>query len=214
MSPCHPTYCRWNLTHSRSERHPLRRFFLLIACTVAAGVAVLFSTSGHFLIVNDPRPADIIVVLAGESNQRPALGLELLHEGYAPKMLLDVPEESKIYSVNLLDIASSYVRGLPEEQSVEICPIAGLSTKAETSDVLRCVRQTGARHILLVTSDFHTRRALSIFQHELTGYEFFVAAARDQQEFGSSWWRNRQWAKVNLDEWIRLVWWELVDRWR
>ena len=163
--------------------------------------------------MNDPHPADLIVVLAGETTQRPALGVRLLHEGYAPRMLLDVPAESKVYGMNLLDIASSYVRGLPEEQSVEICPIAGLSTKAETSDVLRCVQQIGARQILLVTSDFHTRRALSIFRRELTGYKCFVAAVPDEDEFGSSWWRRRQWAKVNLDEWIRLVWWELVERW-
>ena len=25
---------------------------------------------------------------------------------------------------------------------------------------------------------------------------------------------NRQWAKINFDEWLRLVWWQAVDRWR
>jgi hypothetical protein len=41
-----------------------------------------------------------------------------------------------------------------------------------------------------------------------------VAAATDSRQFGMNWWTNRQWAKVNLEEWMRLTWWQLVDRWR
>jgi len=33
-------------------------------------------------------------------------------------------------------------------------------------------------------------------------------------QFGGKWWKHRQWAKVNFDEWLRLVWWQAVDRWR
>jgi hypothetical protein len=28
------------------------------------------------------------------------------------------------------------------------------------------------------------------------------------------WWQHREWAKVNFEEWSKLIWWELVDRWR
>ena len=68
--------------------------------------------------------------------------------------------------------------------------------------------------MLVVTSDYHTRRALSTFRHEVPDMQISVAAATDQQQFGGSWWRHRQWAKLNFDEWLRLVWWEAVDRWR
>ena len=71
-----------------------------------------------------------------------------------------------------------------------------------------------AKRILIVTSDYHTRRALSIFRHELPGRSFSVAAAYDPAEFGTLWWTHRQWAKILFDEWIRLVWWNAVDRWR
>jgi uncharacterized SAM-binding protein YcdF (DUF218 family) len=66
---------------------------------------------------------------------------------------------------------------------------------------------------LLVTSDFHTRRALSIFQKEVPNHIYSVAATLDPGEFGAQWWRHREWAKVNVDEWTRLVWWELIERW-
>ena len=174
----------------------------------------LFSTSGHFLIVNRPQHADAIVVLAGETDRRPALGLQLLQQGYAPRMILDVPANAKIYDETMLQIAQQYVRELPQAQSVIICPIYGLSTKAESQDVSQCLRTLGIHSILVVTSDYHTRRALSTFRHELPGMQISVAAATDPQQFGGAWWQHRQWAKLNFDEWLRLVWWHVVDRWR
>lgn len=174
----------------------------------------LFSTSGQFLIVNRPQHADAIVVLAGETDRRPALGLQLLQQGYAPKMLLDVPANAKIYDETMLQIAQQYVRELPQAQSVIICPIYGLSTKAESQDVSQCLKTLGVHSILVVTSDYHTRRALSTFHHELPSMQISVAAATDPQQFGGAWWKHRQWAKLNFDEWQRLVWWQTIDRWR
>jgi DUF218 domain len=181
---------------------------------VLAGVLVLFTTSGEFLIINQPQHADTIVVLAGETDRRPALGLQLLQENYAPKMVLDVPANARLYQVNMLQLAHQYVHELPEAGRVSICPIYGLSTKAEAQDVMQCLKTLGVHRVLVVTSDYHTRRALSTFRHELLGMQISVAAATDQQQFGGSWWRHRQWAKLNFDEWLRLVWWEAVDRWR
>jgi DUF218 domain len=181
---------------------------------VIALALLLFSTSGEFLIVNQPEHADVIVVLAGETNQRPALGLKLLREGYAPRMLLDVPAMAKVYQWDMLQLGQQYVRGLPESNSVTVCPIYGLSTKTEAQDVSRCLSPLGVHNVLVVSSDYHTRRAVSTFKHELGGMQISIAAATDPQQFGGSWWKHRQWAKLNFDEWLRLVWWEAIDRWR
>jgi len=48
-------------------------------------LAALVITSGRFLLVNQPRESDVMVVLAGETDRRPARGLELLDLGYAPR---------------------------------------------------------------------------------------------------------------------------------
>lgn len=188
---------------------------LRLASVVLVVVAVLLlSTSGGFLVIHDPQPADLILVLAGETDRRPARALELLRQGYAPKLMLDVPEGAKIFDEQTLDIAQKYVNGLPQREQISICPIFGLSTKTEAQDVSRCLAQIPAHRILLVTSDYHTRRALSTFGHELPGRQFFIAAAEDPQQFGPQWWKHRQWAKMNFDEWLKLVWWDVVDRWR
>jgi uncharacterized SAM-binding protein YcdF (DUF218 family) len=64
-----------------------------------------------------------------------------------------------------------------------------------------------------VTSEFHTRRALSTFRRELPRRTFSVAATYDSAQFGTHWWTHRQWAKTVVDEWLRLLWWSVVDRW-
>jgi hypothetical protein len=171
-------------------------------------------TSGWFLVLNHPEQADVIVVLAGETAHRPARALELLSQNFAPRILLNVPADEKVYSRTTLQLAREYVDGLSQRNTVMICPIVGLSTRAESGDVAKCLQNSDIHNVLLVTSDFHTRRALSTFRHQLPKYHFSVAAAYDPQQFGTDWWRHRQWAKQNLDEWFRLMWWECVDRWR
>jgi len=173
----------------------------------------LAATCGKFLVINQPRKSDMIVVLAGETDRRPARGLELLAQGYAPRMILDVPADTKLYQWDQAELARKYVEGLPQASLITVCPIYGHSTRDETEDVSRCLQGVSVRRILLVTSDFHTRRALSIFSRVLPA-DYSVAAAFDDREFGVQWWRHREWAKTNLGEWTKFIWWELVDRWR
>jgi uncharacterized SAM-binding protein YcdF (DUF218 family) len=191
----------------------LRRLtvFLIIFLLV---ILALVADSGSFLVVNDLQRADAIVVLAGETKARPERGLELVAQNCAPRMLLDVPANEVIYNRPLTEIAQQFVQNSGRGQAVSICPIYGLSTKTETQDVSRCLSGSGVHRILLLTSDYHTRRARDIFQHELRGYQVFVTPAHDPQQFGTHWWQHRQWAKINFDECTKLVWWELVDRWR
>jgi uncharacterized SAM-binding protein YcdF (DUF218 family) len=190
------------------------RVFRIALVVILAALLVLWATSGSFLLVNDPQPADVIVVLAGETRWRPARGLQMLQQRYAPKMMLDVPTNAIIFNKNTLDIAREYIESLPQRNFISICSIAGLSTKEEAKDVARCLQNSGVKRILIVTSDYHTRRARSTFQHELPEYQISVAAAFDSQQYGVAWWHHRQWAKMNFDEWLRVMWWEVVDRWR
>ena len=181
---------------------------------VFGAVAVSAASAGKLLVIDDPKPSDVIVVLAGETEHRPARALELLQQGYGRRLLLDVPSNEVIYDTPQLQIAERYVHNLRQASAVAICPIAGLSTRDESHDVEQCLKHESGKRILLVTSAFHTRRSLSTFRHELRGKTFSVVAAEDDTQFGTHWWAQRQWAKTCVDEWLRLVWWNAVERWR
>src|SRR5271156_1362727 len=101
----------------------------LVLILGALFVIALVRTSGRFLVVNQPRKSDVMVVLAGETDRRPARGLELLDQGYAPGLILDVPADAKIYQSNQQDIARKYIEQLPQAGSITICPIYGQSTR-------------------------------------------------------------------------------------
>lgn len=188
-----------------------------IAAVLLAGVLILAlatANAGRLLVVDAPQRSDVILVLAGETEYRPARALELLSQGYGRRVVIDVPAVAKVYGFTQIQLAERYVHSLPQAASISICPIDGLSTRDETRDAGRCVEREGGNRILIVTSDFHTRRALTIFRHKIRGKSFSVAAAHDETQFGIRWWAHRQWAKTCLDEWLRMVWWTAVDRWR
>jgi len=183
----------------------------LLAVTLLAALAI---KAGSFLVIDEPRRSDVILVLAGETNHRPERALQLEAQGFGQRILLDVPTNSKIYEFTQIQLAQNYIHDLPEGATLSVCPIDGLSTRDETKDVEKCLIKAGAERVLIVTSDFHTRRALSTLRREIPGYEYSIAASRDEEQFGDRWWIHRQWAKTFVDEWLRLIWWKCIDQWR
>jgi len=170
---------------------------------LAAGLLAFVANAGRLLVVDAPQAADVIVVLAGETDHRPARALQLLDQGYGRRVLIDVPATARIYEFTQVQLAEKYIQDLPQAASVGICPITGLSTRDESHDVEKCLAGEEGNRVLIVTSDFHTRRSLSIFCHEVRGKTFSVAAARDDTQFGTRWWTHRQWAKTCVNEWLR-----------
>jgi vancomycin permeability regulator SanA len=187
---------------------------ILIVLFLVTIFVALASQAARFLVVDEPEKSDAIVVLAGDTKVRPVRGLDLLRQGMAPRLFLDAETRDVIYDQKLGELAQKYVNSLGEANRVSICPIDGYSTIAEADDVSRCLQSLGARRVLIVTSEYHTRRALMIFRHRLPQYQFNAAAARNPAQFGEAWWTNREWAKVTFDEWLKMLWWEAVDRWR
>ncbi len=196
------------------KRPGSRKYVGWVAIALVVGLLGLGSRAGNFLILDAPRPSDVILVLAGETDRRPQRALELLAQGYGRRVVLNVPTNAKLYEFTQIDLAKKYIQDLPQAAQVSICPIDGLSTKDESKDAEKCLQREGAKSVLIVTSDFHTRRALDVFRREFPDHQYSVAAARNDEAFGGRWWTHRQWAKTFVDEWLRLIWWKAVDQWR
>jgi hypothetical protein len=198
-----------------ARKYPWSVALWFVALLFVAGLfVVLASKAGEFLIIDAPHRSDTILVLAGETDRRPLRALELLSQGYGRRIVLDVPNNAKLYEFTQIELAQKYIHDLPQASSVSICAIDGLSTKDESKDAEKCLQREGATSVLIVTSDFHTRRALEVFRREFPQRDFSIAAARNDEGFGSRWWTHRQWAKTFVDEWLRLIWWKAIDQWR
>jgi hypothetical protein len=173
--------------------------------------------AGYWLVVDDPQHADVILVLAGESDVRPRYGLQLLRKRYAPRLLLNASPVWRNYNWTDADLAGRYIAELPPNERVAsaVCLVGSAqSTPEEARLAAHCIADLRARSVLLVTSEYHTRRARSVFQRVLRGVRVNIAAAPDPANYDVHWWRRRQWAKQFLTEWVRLAWWECLERWR
>jgi len=191
----------------------LWRLFLVLALI---GGALYAARGSQFLVVDAPQKSDAILVLAGETEKRVEHGVAMLRQGYAPRLVIDVEAGGSVYGFSKVEIAKRFIATLPPADAARtsVCPTGARSTKEEAHAAAPCLGEVGAKKVMIVTSDFHTRRALVIFRHELPQFEFSTAAVRDAEVFGAPWWRHREWSKQFLDETLKLGWFEVVDRWR
>jgi uncharacterized SAM-binding protein YcdF (DUF218 family) len=200
-------------------RAPSIMKFLLVPLILLLAIALfIFCQPGRFLIVNNAEKSDAIIVLGGDAaDQRYWRAMGLLRDGYARHMMVDA-STGITYGHSFVDLAKEYVEQTagPYASRVSVCPIVGDSTKIEAPQVDACLQslQPPPHSVIIATDDYHTRRALSIFRKELPQYQWTAAATEADFLFGLPWWKNREWAKTYLTEWEKLLWWELVDRWR
>lgn len=201
-----------------------RRRFRIVAVVVlllAVFVALAMAFGASVLRVNNAQHSDVIVVLGGGlDDSRYQRAVELMHAGYSNRILLDAEAFGEKYGKTVADLAQDWLIQT-HSQNTTVCPVLHDSTYGEAEDVARCLAPLKVSSVLIVTSDYHTRRALSIFQSRLPQYHWSVASSyasfiegEPQRMAGDDWWKNRRWAKTILDEWEKLIWWNLVDRWK
>ncbi len=180
-----------------------------MAIAVLAAVLLLhraiLAGLGSYLVHDEaPRRADVIFVLAGDSSGHRILkGAELVREGYAPVAIVSGPA---IYLVHECDLAIPLAEhaGYPASYFLPF-PHDALSTTEEARDALPKFREMGAHHVLLVTSDFHTRRAGKAFRAAAPDIAFDVVGAQDAYFSPQNWWRNREGRKTFAIEWMKTV---------
>ena len=118
-------------------------------------------------------------MLAGDiSGNRILKAAELVREGYASKLLVSGP--SGFYGYHECDLAIPFAvkAGYPESIFVHLESDAR-STREEALPAVAELRRLGAHRVLLVTSDFQTRRAGRIFRATAPDLTFDVIAAPD-----------------------------------
>jgi hypothetical protein len=164
-----------------------------------------------------PEKSEVIVVLAGDSqDQRYRRGMELLRAGYGGHLFLDAASDSSYFGHSPAEYAANFLKQDAGDLSsrVHVCPFEEDSTVTEARYIAKCLEPLHPRSVLLVTSDWHTARARSVLAKRLPQYHWSVAAAHDPRLFGTKWWQHREWAKITFQEWLKVIWWNVVDRWR
>jgi uncharacterized SAM-binding protein YcdF (DUF218 family) len=189
------------------------RAFRILALVLVAAVVlgilfhnVVLAGLGSYLVKADPpEKADIALVLAGDGNgNRILTAAQLARRGYVSKVLVSGP--SGIYGYYECDLAIPFAvkAGYPESYFLHLENDAR-STQQEAKDAVARLRQLGAHKVLLVTSDYHTRRAGKIYRTTAPDLQFVVVAAPDVSFTPDGWWHKRQGEKIAFMEWVKTL---------
>ena len=178
----------------------------LAAITVAATHNVWLRWMGEYLTsAGPPCKADLIVVLAGDFfGNRIVKAGELLREGWAPKAL--VSGAGIFYGANEGEMAIQFAArsGYPADGFFSF-PSPARSTETEARYIVEEMRRRGVHRFILVTSDYHTRRASGIYRKAAPDLPFCTVAASDPDFSPDSWWHNREGRKTAFFEWCKTI---------
>jgi uncharacterized SAM-binding protein YcdF (DUF218 family) len=190
--------------------------WLLLLCVL--GVLSLLRWGGDLLVTCDPLPphADAAIVLQGSiagQIARVAGAAQLLRQGIAAQAVLSVPKES-YWGQSVPDAARAYIErnyGSAISNGFVFCETGPEvnSTRQEAEALRGCIRDHGWRRIVVVTSNYHTRRAGRIWRPVLKNaqapIEMSVYGVEDPEFQARGWWRKRLWAKTWFYETTKLV---------
>ena len=168
--------------------------------------AIWLRGMGRYLVQAEaPRRADVAVVLAGDATgDRIVRAAELVRQGFTQKVLVSGPVGIYGHTEDELAIGFAVRHGYPDKWFVPF-PIKAYSTEEEALAIVPELRKRGARSCLLVTNDYHTRRAGRVYRATAPDVQFHLVAVPDRFFRPDDWWRTRQGRKTFVLEWMKTV---------
>jgi uncharacterized SAM-binding protein YcdF (DUF218 family) len=180
-----------------------RLLVLLLLALLAAAVYVvrhpLLRIAGGFWVAGDsPERADAILVL-GDDNfdaDRAARAAQLFRGGLAPLVVASGRLLRSYAGIAELMGRDLQARGVPAAAILPF-PHRAANTLEESQALRGLVISRGWRRVLVVTSNYHTRRARYIFQRVFpTEVTVLMISAADSDYDPDRWWETRQGRKL------------------
>ncbi|HKW96942.1 MAG TPA: YdcF family protein [Bryobacteraceae bacterium] len=189
----------------RSLKHKLL-FTALFLVVLFFTHSIWFGWMAEALVHSDqPFHAGLIVAIAGDPyGHRILKAAELVKQGYAPQIL--VSGAPGFYDLHENDLAIPFAvrRGYPAQWFIPF-PHEAHSTDEEAQAIIPELRRRGVRRVILVTSDYHSRRALRTFRKYGPDIDMRMVAVPDPHFNPHGWWRSREGRKIFFLEWSKTL---------
>lgn len=190
---------------------------------LVAAMLLAWMAAKSLIVKSDLARADAIAVLAGSSTylERTDWAARLYKEGRAPIIVLTndnvqggwsaVEQRNPMFAE--LAAAELRQRGVPADK-IETIPEVVSSTHEEALRLREYAISHGLRSILVVTSSYHSRRALWTLRHvfEGTGIEIGLNAARTgvQTPAPAAWWWHASGWRIVPTEYLKIVYYRVM----
>jgi uncharacterized SAM-binding protein YcdF (DUF218 family) len=158
----------------------LKRFFIpcVIVAVISLSIRISLPALEDYLVVDRPlQHADALVLMAGEVPIRLPAAARLYKEGKADKILLtndgvlgawSEQKQRNLYQVEWAE-DELLKMGIPES-AIVILTYSASGSIFDATNTRKYVSGSGIRNLLVVTSDYHTRRSLWAFQTVFRGH--------------------------------------------
>jgi uncharacterized SAM-binding protein YcdF (DUF218 family) len=184
-------------------------FVLAITVLLLLSQSIWFPWVGEWLVSSDaPEPADLIVVLGGDFwGGRVVEAADLGLQGFAPHVMISGPN----YLANRVafpegDLAIEFLveKGYPRSLFWSFSHSA-TSTIDEAKVLAREFKRLKIRRLLVVTSNYHSRRVSLVF-HALLPYSRIRVIGVPEEFFQpKSWWETGASRKLVQSEWSKII---------
>lgn len=178
-------------------------FFVVLLAVLYLLRVPLLRFAGEFWIVDDaPESSDVIIVLSGDNYDavRAARAAALFRAAMAPHVLATGRSLRSYATTTDLMKRDLVDHGVPATAIIPLTHRAD-DTREEAVAVSEFVAAHGWKRILLVTSNYHTRRSQYIYERTLPpGTQLRVISAPDVEYDPQSWWRTREGLKIFFHE--------------
>jgi len=141
-----------------------RAFGLLVIAAILLGLTAFFFPQQVLTVDSGPVRADVLVVLGG-THDRAVRAAELFKEGEAPEILVSGSGDC-VSNEKLLE-----KKGVTNAAIILECKSHMTRENAEFSIPL--LHSLGAHRVIIVTSWYHSRRALACFEHYAPDIKFY-----------------------------------------
>jgi uncharacterized SAM-binding protein YcdF (DUF218 family) len=180
----------------------IKRFFRAVICgvlLVALAAVIAFFYPEKFLCLDSGRvQADVIVLLGGGSHERPERAAELFKAQAASRIIISGEGDDEINRRLLIQA------GVP----AGAIQLEGKSrtTRENAEFTVKLLRAEKVRRVIIVTSWYHSRRALKCFEHFAPEMKFYsrpsyFAFARED------------WTRLGISKRMRLEFLKLPGYW-
>jgi uncharacterized SAM-binding protein YcdF (DUF218 family) len=168
----------------------------------------LMRLAGSFWVVDESPEASDAIVILGDDNyaaDRAVRAAELFRSGGAPRIVASGRYLRPYASIAQLEEHDLIDRGVPPSAIVRLEHHAQ-NTRVEAIAISRLLSTRGWKRVLLVTSNYHTRRARYICEREFPpGTVLRVVAARDSDYDPDTWWSTREGIKIFFHEVLGML---------
>jgi uncharacterized SAM-binding protein YcdF (DUF218 family) len=209
-----------NSSHGARRRRRLVRFAIMVAV-----LAILYGTRDWTLPAwargldasEAPRTADYALVLTGGENTRPFVAAGLFKKGYVGAVLVPQLRLTADARDGIVPSDSELIRRVLEERGVpadKVIPLAGEvnSTFDEATALAHFLDDHPEATVAIVTNDFHTRRARSIFRRVLgaRGGQIYMVAAPTDRVTPNNWWKTERGSAIYLSETFKTLYYAVA----